>query len=96
MRITSDPAKRAAILETRGLDVRDAAEVFAGPTATWRDDRFHYGETRWLTVGLLAGRVVLIAWTQRGGSRRIISMRHCHAKEIRKLRRRFPEAFGDA
>ena len=95
MRITCDPAKRAAILETRGIDLRGAAKVFAGPTATWPDDRFDYGETRWLTAGFLAGRVVLIAWTQRGETRRVISMRYCHAKEVRKFRRRFPEAFSD-
>ena len=95
MKITCDPAKRAAILETRGIDLREAAEVFAGPTATWLDDRFDYGEVRQLTAGFLAGRVVLIAWTQRGAARRVISMRYCHAKEVRKFRRRFPEAFGN-
>ncbi len=95
MKITCDPAKRAAVLETRGIDLREAAEVFAGPTATWPDDRFNYGEVRQLTAGFLAGRVVLIAWTQRGAARRVISMRYCHAKEVRKFRRRFPEAFRD-
>jgi hypothetical protein len=25
----------------------------------------------------------------------VISMRYCHAKEVRKFRSRFPEAFGD-
>ena len=95
MKVTCDPAKRAAVLEERGLDMLDAVKVFAGPTATWPDDRFDYGEARWLTAGFLAGRVVLIAWTQRGASRRVISMRYCHAKEVRKFRRRFPEAFGD-
>ena len=95
MKITCDPAKRAAILETRGIDLREAAEVFAGPTATWLDDRFDYGEVRQLTAGFLAGRVVLIAWTQRGAARRVISMRYCHAKEVRKFRRRFPAAFGN-
>ena len=95
MRITFDAEKRTAALEKRGIDMLDAAKVFAGPTATWLDDRFDYGEARWLTAGCLAGRVVLIAWTQRGASRRVISMRYCHAKEVRKFRRRFPEAFGD-
>ena len=95
MKVTCDPAKRAAVLEERGLDMLDAVKVFAGPIATWPDDRFDYGEARWLTAGFLAGRVVLIAWTQRGASRRVISMRHCHAKEVRRFRRRFPEAFGD-
>ena len=95
VRITCDPDKRVATLEERGIDMLDAAKVFAGPTATWTDDRFEYGETRYLTAGLLAGRVVLIAWTQRSRSRRVISVRYCHAKEVRKLRRRFPEAFTD-
>ena len=95
MKITFDAAKRAAVIETRGIDMRDAAKVFDGPTATWSDDRFDYGEARWLTAGFLVDRVVLIAWTQRGETRRVISMRYCHAKEVRKFRRRFAEAFGD-
>ena len=93
MAITFDPAKREVILKERGIDVLDAAKVFAGATATWIDDRFDYGETRYLTAGLLADRMVLIAWTQRDNSRRVISMRYCHAKEVRKFKRRFPEAF---
>jgi uncharacterized DUF497 family protein len=70
MAITFDPAKRELTLKTRGVDFVDAAKVFAGPTATWLDDRFDYGEARYLTVGFLAGRMVLIAWTPRGSSRR--------------------------
>ena len=95
VRFSFDADKRAATLEKRGIDMLDAAKVFAGPTATWLDDRFNYGEARWLTAGFLAGPVVLIAWTQRGACRRVISMRYCHAKEVRRFRRRFPEAFGD-
>jgi uncharacterized protein len=95
VKITFDQAKRGAVLETRGIDMRDAAKVFTGRNATWLDDRFDYGEARWLTAGFLVDRVVLIAWTQRGETRRVISMRYCHAKEVRKFRRRFPEAFGD-
>ena len=63
MRISFDADKRIATLEQRGIDMLDAVKVFAGPTATWLDDRFDYGEARQLTVGFLAGRVVLIAWT---------------------------------
>ena len=95
MRITFDAEKRTATFEKRGIDMLDAAKVFAAPTAAWLDDRFDYGEARRLTAGFFAGRVVLIAWTQRGASRHVISMRYRHAKEVRKFRRRFPEAFGD-
>jgi uncharacterized protein len=39
VRITFDPAKRAATLEHRGLDFADAAEVFAGLHTVAPDDR---------------------------------------------------------
>jgi uncharacterized protein len=33
--------------------------------------------------------MVVFVWTQRGPNRHVISMRHCHAKEERKIRKRF-------
>ena len=39
MRITCDPAKRAQTMSERGLDLRRAGEVFAGPHFTRPDDR---------------------------------------------------------
>ncbi|MFT3987126.1 hypothetical protein [Aestuariivirga sp.] len=39
MKITFDPVKRAATLEHRGLDMADAAMIFAGNTLTTQDDR---------------------------------------------------------
>ena len=88
MRITFDPAKRDLTLKHRGLDFARADEVFAGLTATVVDDRFDYGETRFITAGQLDGRLIVMVWTQRGGARHIISMRHCHAKEEEIWRRR--------
>jgi len=88
LRITFDPAKRDLTLKHRGLDFARADEVFAGLTATVVDDRFDYGETRFITAGQLDGRLIVMVWTQRGGARHIISMRHCHAKEEEIWRRR--------
>ena len=88
MRITFDPAKRDLALAHRGLDFARAGEVFAGLTATVPDERFDYGETRFITAGHLDGRLVVMVWTQRGEDRHIISMRHCHAKEEKIWRRR--------
>ena len=96
IKITFDKAKRAAVLETRGIDMGDAAKVFVGECVTRFDERFDYAEPRYQTVGRLAGRFVLIAWTPDGETRRVITMRYCHAKEVRKIRRLFPLAFGDA
>jgi len=88
MRITFDQAKRDLTLKRRGLDFTRAGEVYAGLTATIVDDRFDYGETRFITAGHLDGRLIVVVWTQRGEARHIISMRHCHAKEEEIWRRR--------
>ena len=86
MRITCDPAKRELTLQERGLDMHRASEVFAGPHFTRADDRQDYGEPRFITAGWLDSRLVVFAWTPRGTARRIISMRHCHEREAKKIR----------
>ena len=86
--ISYDPAKRAATLADRGLDFADAALVFAGDTATEPDDRRDYGERRFITAGLLRGRLVVLVWTPRGNVRRVISMRAMHDKEAERWQRR--------
>jgi hypothetical protein len=74
-------------LRHRGLDFAiDAEKVFSGDTVTMIDDRVDYGEVRRITAGFLDGRMVVIAWTERGASRHIISMRYRHDKEERRWR----------
>lgn len=91
MDITFDPAKRAATLETRGLDFADAVEVFAGMTLDFPDDRSEYGEPRIITVGTLAGRMVIVVWTPRGEARRIISMRKANEREQTRFGQRLEQ-----
>lgn len=81
MHIEFDSSKRQATLDARGLDMADAAEVFEGDHLTVTDDRFDYGETRNITIGFLAGRMVVLAWTPRGEAYRIISMRKANDRE---------------
>ena len=88
MRITFDPAKRAATLADRGLDFADASVVFAGATLTILDDRFEYGEPRFQTYGLLNGRLVMLVRTPRDAVRHIMSMRKCNDREKAKVAHR--------
>lgn len=85
LRIEFDPDKRALILAKRGLDLADAAEVFAGPAVTIDDDRQDYGESRFVTMDWLRGRMVVLVWTPRAGARRIISMRKANDREQAKF-----------
>lgn len=81
MDIKFDPAKRLATLASRGLDMADAAEIFADAILTIADTRLDYGEDRLMSVGYLDGRMVVVIWTMRGTSRRIISLRKANERE---------------
>lgn len=75
MRITFDPAKREQTPVARGLDFKDAAQVFAGVILEIEDIRRNYDETRVICYGLLAGRMVVKGYTPRGTDRHVFSMR---------------------
>jgi uncharacterized DUF497 family protein len=81
VKIGYDPDKRERTLAERGLDFDDAAEVFAGKTIEFVDDRRDYGEARWISMGMLRGRMVVLVWTARGDVRHIISMRKANERE---------------
>jgi len=81
MRISFDPAKRGRTLSARGLDFLDAARVFAGQTFEVEDTRRDYGERRIICYGLLAGRLVVVAYCQRGNVRHVFSMRKANDRE---------------
>ena len=75
-----DPKRKRNRIE-HGLDFADAARVFAGPTFTFEDDRFAYGEGRFVTLGLLSGIPVSIVHTETTHEIRIISFRKATARE---------------
>ncbi len=88
MPIDYDPEKRAATLMHRDLDMADAEGIFDGPCVTFPDLRQDYGEERMVTYGLLENRMVVIAWTQRGDNKRVISMRKANEREQARFRSR--------
>jgi uncharacterized protein len=81
MRIAFDSAKRDKTLTERGLDFARAGEVFSGLHFTGPDTRADYAEDRFITVGTLDTRLVVMVWTPRGEVRRIISMRKANDRE---------------
>lgn len=72
---TWNEEKRLRTLAERGLDFADAPAVFEGPIFTQEDDRLDYGEDRWVSMGMLGIKVVVIVYTERKSEVRIISMR---------------------
>ena len=87
-----DDAKNRSNFAKHGLDFADAELVFAGPCVTFADNRFDYGEERFITLGLLAGRLVTIAHASRGKATRIISMRKANRREQKIYQKRLGTA----
>ena len=77
-----DEAKERTNLASHGVTFEAAREVFADPFALdWRDDRRDYGEVRYATIGMAAGRLLYVAYTMRGDRIRIISARGAVTQE---------------
>lgn len=83
MRFVGHEPRRLSTLEKRGLDFADAELVFDGPTFTFEDDRRDYGEQRWVTIGFLRDKVVVIVHTETEDEIRIISLREAKKDEQR-------------
>jgi hypothetical protein len=88
MQIEFDPDKRTKTLAERGLDFGRADEIFAGHHFTAEDTREDYNELRYITVGQLDGRMVVMVWTPRGEARRIISLRKANEREYARYNHR--------
>lgn len=80
MRVTYDPDKRSKVLE-RNMDMAEAGAVFGKFHLTRKDDKHSEAEERFVSIGLLDEDVVLIVWTPRPGSRRIVTMWKANEKE---------------
>jgi len=83
--IEFDPLKDAANIAKHGVSLRDA-ERFDWDTALEReDDRFDYGEVRFIAIGLIDGRLHVMVFTE--GSQddvvRVISLRPAEKHEKR-------------
>lgn len=79
--MTWDEAKRRGNLHKHGIDFVGVESLFHGNTVTLEDDRFDYGEQRFVTFGLLEGRVVAVAHTEQNETIRIISIRRATRRE---------------
>lgn len=76
-----DEAKRWANIRKHGIDFVDLEPLFDGETVTILDDRFDYGEDRFITLGLLNGVVLVVVHKAPGLTIRIISARRAGKNE---------------
>jgi uncharacterized DUF497 family protein len=79
-----DTAKARANLAKHGVAFRDAARIFDGPIVQFPDRRQDYGEDRFLAVGRVGAACLVVAFTRRSGTVRLISARKAskHEREL--------------
>ncbi len=64
MKFEWDQQKNQANIANHELDFNDAFRIFSLPLRISLDDRQNYGEDRWIGVGMLDGRVVVVVFAE--------------------------------
>jgi uncharacterized DUF497 family protein len=80
---TWDERKRLANLKNHGLDFHASDDLWDHLTVTREDLRQSYGETRFVTFGLLDDEVVVLVHTERNNDIHVISLRRAENYEAR-------------
>jgi len=95
MKFEWDKQKNKANIEKHGLNFSDAHKVFEFPMLVRIDDREDYGEDRWIGIGLMVMRVVVIVFTgPKENTIRIISFRKATTDECRRYEQTYKNEFG--
>ena len=85
MRVTWNAAKNRRNIQKHGIDFADVEEMFNHPMLTLRDDRYDYGESRWISVGRLHALIAVVVYTERDQDLlRIISARKATRSEVKR------------
>ncbi len=67
--------KRLSNLQKYGIDFIRAYQIFDGFTVEFGDNRYDYGEDRYIAVGEINGQILTVVYTYRGDVIRLISAR---------------------
>ena len=84
-----DPVKDQVNRRKHGLPLALGSEIFDRDFVEEQDDRFDYGESRFIAIGPVASlndRICVIVYTWREAKRRLISFRKANDEEIARYR----------
>ncbi len=82
MRISFDPQKNERNLRERGLSFEAASEFDFRSALVLVDDRYEYGELRYVAIGYLGNRLHVLCFTQEAEGIRVISFRKANDREV--------------
>jgi uncharacterized DUF497 family protein len=77
-----DEKKNTENIHKHGLDFTEAVNIFQNPLLMKLDTRHDYTEERYIGIGTLNGRIIVIIYTKRGNDKiRVISLRKANSRE---------------
>ena len=98
MRFEWDEDKCKENVRKHGFDFADAWKVFSAPMLTEIDEREDYGEDRWIGIGMLDARIVVVVFNEREDGDeeiiRIISLRKALTHERTKYEQALRDRLG--
>ncbi len=86
MQFECDEAKNLENIRKHKIDFADIPKMFDTTMLIELDNRFNYGEERWLGIGFLGNGVAVVIWTERQSDViRIISARRANRYERKRF-----------
>jgi hypothetical protein len=84
--------KNRSNIRKHGFDFADAAQMFREYLLVNADEREDYGESRWIGIGMIRGRIAVVVFAEIGPiTIRIISLR----KATQRERKQYEKAIQD-
>lgn len=83
MKISYDPIKNQKNIDERQLSFDQAVNFDFSNAKIAVDERFDYGETRYIAVGFLGDRLHILVFTPTPDGIRVISFRKANKREIK-------------
>ncbi|OIN85456.1 MAG: hypothetical protein AUJ21_12835 [Anaerolineae bacterium CG1_02_58_13] len=95
MKLVWDRHKNEINIKKHGLDFADTKKVFESSMLVGLDERKVYGEDRWIGIGLMGNRVVVVVFTEPDEDAiRVISFRKATTDERKKYEQEYKNRFG--
>ncbi|MEH1933487.1 MAG: BrnT family toxin [Nostoc sp.] len=86
MQFEWDETKNLENIRKHRIDFADVPGIFDNSMLIELDERFDYGEDRWIGIGFLGNGVAVVVWTERQNNIvRIISARRANRYERQRL-----------
>lgn len=82
MHIDFDPRKNERNVRERQISFESAARFQFEHALVYVDDRREYGETRYVAIGPLEGRLHVLCFTEIENGIRVISLRKANDREV--------------